>query len=143
MQNRLAFSFMAAAALVVTALSACGSPPSRAQLASTASVTINGKDVKTPVVRCFQQEWFRTIEIGDNVSGATIRLDERAESIIAESVRIQNLGGFTGMYAQHDGGKADLSLSGGAFTIKGSAEGSKADKPNEPATADFKITARC
>jgi ipoprotein LpqH len=142
-QNRLAFSLMAAAALVVTTLSACGSPQSPAQIASTASVSINGTDVKTPVVRCFQQEWFRTIEIGDNVSGATIRLDARTDSIIAESVRIQNLGGFTGMYAQHDGGKADIGISGGAFTIKGSAEGYKTDKPGEPATADFKITARC
>lgn len=140
MQNRLA---AAAAALVVTALSACGSPQSSGQIAGTASVTINGTDVKTPVVRCFQQEWFRTIQIGDNVSGATIRLDERAESIVTESVHIQNLAGFTGMYAQHDGGKADMNLSGGAFTIKGSAEGYKTDKPGEPTTADFKITARC
>ncbi len=143
MQNRLAFGFVAAAALVATALCACGSPPSPAQLGSTASVTINGTDVKTPVVRCFQQEWFRTIQIGDDLAGATIRLDERAESIITESVRIQNLAGFTGMYAQHDGGKADMNFSAGAFTIRGSAEGYKTDKPGEPVTADFKITAKC
>jgi lipoprotein LpqH len=142
-QNRLAFGLLAAAAFAVTALSACGSPQSPAQLASTASVTINGTDVKTSVVRCFQQEWFRTIQLGDDVSGATIRLDSRAESVVAESVRIQNLAGFTGMYAQHDGGNADMTLGGGAVTIKGSAEGYKTDRPGEPATAEFKITARC
>ena|SRR5258707_10169140 len=133
----------AIAALAVAALSACSSPQSPAQIASTGSVTINGTNVNTPIIRCSQLEWFRTIEIGGQQSGATAVIDQRAEPITAQSVRIYNLGGFTGMYSQHDGGKADASLNGDTFTIKGSAEGYKTDKPGEPATADFKITAKC
>jgi Mycobacterium 19 kDa lipoprotein antigen len=131
------------AALAVTALSGCSGTPSAAQIASTGSVNINGNDVKTPIIRCYQQDWFRTIELGDSVSGATIVLDGRTESLTAESVRIQNLGGFTGMYSRHDDAKADTILNGGAYTVKGTAEGHKADKSGEPASADFRITVRC
>ncbi len=52
-------------------------------------------------------------------------------------MHIQNLAGFTGMYSQHDGSKADMNLSGGAFTISGSAEGYKTDKPSEPDDSGF------
>jgi outer membrane lipoprotein SlyB len=133
-----------AVTLAAMSLSGCSSTNSLAQIASTASVAINGADVKAPVVKCYQQEWFRTIEIGDTVSGATVRLDERKESVSLESVRIQNLGGFTGMYS-HDNpdSKAEATLNNGALTVKGSAAGYRTDKPNEPANADFRITARC
>jgi hypothetical protein len=76
-------------------------------------------------------------------AGAKVVIDQRAEPLTAESVRIQNLGGFTGMYSAHDGGNADISLSGDEFTITGSANGHKADLPGEPATATFKIVANC
>ncbi|WP_442931923.1 lipoprotein LpqH [Mycobacterium sp. 050134] len=55
--------------------------------------------------------------------------------------RFQNLGGFTGMYSRHDGGNASMSLSGDKFTITGTANGHKSDKPAEPASATFKIIA--
>jgi hypothetical protein len=133
----------AAAALAVAALSACGSVQSPARIASTGSVTVNGTDVKMQTVRCSQQEWFRTIQIGGEATGARVVIDQRAAPVTALSVRIHNLGGFTGMYSQHDGGSANASLSGDTFTITGSAEGCKSDKPSEPATADFKIIASC
>ncbi len=38
---------------------------------------------------------------------------------------------------------ANMSLSGGKFTITGTANGYKVDKPGEPATATFKIVATC
>jgi lipoprotein LpqH len=96
-----------------------------------------------PLVRCVQLEWYRTIHIGGDVSGATVVIDERAEPLTAESVRIRNLGGFTGMYSRGDGGDADMSLSGDRFTITGTADGYKTDNPGEPATATFKIIATC
>jgi ipoprotein LpqH len=136
----------AAAALVVapiSVVSACGSTESPARLASTGSVTVNGNNVKMHSVRCSQLEWFRTIEIGGEVAGATVTIDQNVTPIVATSVRIQNLGGFTGMYSQHDGGSANATLSGDTFTVSGTAEGYKTDKAGEPATADFKITASC
>jgi hypothetical protein len=139
-QNRIIV--VAAAALVVASLAAC-TARSQTQLASTAQVTINGTDTGNHVVKCWQQEWYRTIAIGGDFAKATVAIDERQEPLTATSVRIQNLGGFTGMYAKNDGGDATMSFSGDKFTITGTANGFKVDKPNESASATFKIIATC
>ena len=140
MQNRIAAA--AAAVLAVAGLCAC-SPRPHTQISSRASVTVNGNDAKINVVRCSQLEWYRTIDIGGDFAGAKVVIDERAQPLSTMSVRIQNLGGFTGMYSKDDGGSADMSLSGDKFTITGTATGFKIDKPSEPASADFKIIATC
>jgi lipoprotein LpqH len=139
MRNRIA---VPVAALAVAVLGAC-TPLPQTPLSSTASVTVNGNDAKFNVVKCTQVQWYRTIYIGGDFAGATVVVDERAERATAESVHIQNLGGFTGMYSQGGGGDADMSLSGGKFTITGTANGYKVDKPSEPATATFKIIVAC
>ncbi|HTY32712.1 lipoprotein LpqH [Mycobacterium sp.] len=140
MRNRIVA--IAAAALAVAALGAC-SPKPRSPISSTASVTVNGNDANIHVVNCSQLEWYRTIDIGGDFAGAKVVIDQRAEPLTAESVRIQNLGGFTGMYSAHDGGNADMSLSGDRFTITGTANGYKTDNPGEAASATFKIIATC
>jgi hypothetical protein len=139
-QNRIAAASVAV--LAVAGLGAC-SPRHQTQISSTASVTVNGNDTKINTVNCTQLEWYRTIDIGGSFAGATVVIDQRAEPLSAESVRIQNLGGFTGMYSKHDGGDADMTLSGDKFTIIGTANGFKTDKPSEPASATFKIIATC
>ena len=140
MQNRIAAA--TAAVLAVAALGACSSRP-QSQISSTASVTVNGNDAKINVVKCSQLEWYRTIDIGGDVAGAKVVIDGRTQPLTTMSVRIQNLGGFTGMYSKGDGGDADMSLSGEKFTITGTANGFKTDKPGEPASAAFKIVATC
>ncbi|BAX94346.1 lipoprotein LpqH [Mycobacterium shigaense] len=139
MQNRI---IAAIAALVVAGLGACTAKP-QSQLASTAQVTINGTDTGNHVVKCWQQEWYRTIAIGGDFAKATVAIDERQEPLTTMSVRIQNLGGFTGMYSKNDGGDANMSFSGNKFTITGTANGFNTDKPNEAASATFKIIANC
>jgi ipoprotein LpqH len=132
-----------AATVAVAVLGAC-TPRPQTPLAGTASVTINGNAAKFNIVNCSQVEWYRTIRIGGDLSGVTVAVDERREPVTAESVRIQNLGGFTGTYSQGDGSDAaNISLSNGKFTITGTAHGYKVDKPGEPATATFKIVATC
>ncbi|WP_420715818.1 lipoprotein LpqH [Mycobacterium sp. 663a-19] len=131
-----------AVALSVAVLGAC-TPRTQTPAGGTASVTVNGNDAKFQIVKCTQVEWFRTIDIGGNFSGATVSVDERAEPVAVKSVHIRNLSGFTGMYSQGGEGDANSSLSGGKFTITGTANGYKADKPNEPATATFKIVVTC
>jgi len=138
MPNRIAAA--ATAALAIFVLGACGS---QTAISSTASVTVDGKDARMQAVKCSQIDWYRTIDIGGDFAGAKVVIDQRAEPLTAQSVRIQNLGGFTGMYSAHDGGNADISLSGARFTITGTANGYKADQPGEPATATFKIVANC
>jgi hypothetical protein len=139
MRDRIA---VAVAALATAALGAC-TPSPHTPLSGTASVTVNGNDAKFTAVKCTQVQWYRTIHIGSDSAGATVVVDGRAERAIAESVRIQNLGGFTGMYSQGGGGDAKMSLSGDKFTITGTADGYKADQPSEPTTATFKITVTC
>ena len=131
-----------AVALCVVVLGAC-TPRPRTPLGGTASVTVNSHEAKFQIVKCTQVEWYRTIDIGGNFAGVTVAVDERAEPVTAKSVHIRNLGGFTGMYSQGGEGDATTSLSSGKFTITGTAHGSKADNPNEPATATFKIIATC
>ncbi|OBF04253.1 hypothetical protein A5730_19820 [Mycobacterium sp. ACS4054] len=123
-------------------LGACSSrPPS--QIASTASVTIDGNDRNFHIVKCGQLEWTRTIDIGGDFSGAKVVIDESAQQPAATSVHIRNLGGFSGMYSRGGDGNADTSMSGGKYTISGTANGYKTDKPGEPASASFKITVTC
>jgi ipoprotein LpqH len=133
---------VAAAALCVALVGACTSQPPT-QLSSTASVTVNGNDRNFHVVKCGQLQWTRTIDIGADVAGAKLVIDEGARPPIAESVRIQNLGGFTGMYSRGGDGDADMSMTGDKFTVSGTANGFKTDKPGEPATATFKIVVSC
>lgn len=131
-----------AAVFAVAGLGACTSRPST-QVASTASVTVNGSDASFHVVKCGQFQWTRTIDIGGSFAGAKIVIDEGAQPASAQSVRIQNLGGFTGMYSRGGEGDADMSMSGDKFTISGTANVFKTDKPNEAASATLKIVVTC
>lgn len=140
MQNRIVAA--TAAVLAAVGLGAC-TAKAGTQLSSTAQVTINGTDTGSHVVKCWQQEWYRTIAIGGEYAHATVAVDQRAEPLTATSVHIQNLGGFTGMYAKNDGGDASMSFSGDKFTITGTANGFNVDKPNEATSATFKIIATC
>ena len=83
------------------------------------------------------------IDIGGDFAGAKVIIDEGGQPATTESVHIRNLGGFSGMYSRDDGGNADMSLTGDKFTITGTANGYQVDKPNEPATATFKIVVTC
>jgi hypothetical protein len=139
-QNRIVAA--TAAVLAVAGLTAC-TPKPQDPIAGSAIVTVNGDDAHMNNVNCSQRDWFQTINIGGAFARATIVVDQHALPVAALSVRIQNLGGFTGMYSKGDGGEADISLSGGKYTVTGVANGSKADKSNEPMSAKFKIIATC
>lgn len=132
----------AVAMLGAGALAACTSPP-QTPLASTASVTVNGVKATFDVVKCTQVQWYRTIHIGHKLSGATVVVDGRGAKAVAESARINNVGGFDGMYSQGAGDAADTRFDGSTYLITGVAAGSRTANPAEPATAEFKISAKC
>ncbi len=138
MPNRI----VVATALGVLLLAACTSRQPT-QLSSTASVSVDSAKEDFHVVKCTQMDWTRMVYIGSDFSGAKVTIDEHPERPTAESVHIQNLGGFTGMYSRGGDGNADTSVAGEKFTITGTANGYKTDKPGEPATATFKITVEC
>lgn len=132
----------ALAVLATSVLGACTSEP-RTAVVSTAAVTVNGIETKFNVVTCSQVQWYRTIRIGGRLAGATVVVDGRAARAVAESVRIQDVSGFTGMYSQGVGDAANTRFEGGTYLITGVAAGSPTAKPMEPTTADFKISAKC
>jgi Mycobacterium 19 kDa lipoprotein antigen len=149
-QNRIATATVTA--LLVAGVAACSSD--QANHPSQATVTINGNTVATKQrVVCAQQldalpgkpqQMYWAITIGDQqVSGAKAMLNDSGQTLVANSVHIQNLGGFTGMYSKDDGGEANASFASETFTISGTAEGFSTYQPNEPAKATFKIVATC
>ncbi|MBV8967238.1 MAG: lipoprotein LpqH [Mycobacteriaceae bacterium] len=144
---------VSAAVVAVAGLAACssGSQPNHP---SQASVTINGNTVASKQsVSCnqqinalpgAQQQWYWTIAVGDrDVPGVRAMLDGSGDKLTTESVHILNLGGFTGAYTKNDGGQASASFGSETFTITGTANGFNTDKPDQPATATFKIVATC
>ena len=138
MRNRV----VAAAAVLSVLVGACTSrPPS--QIASTASVTVNGNDRTFHVVKCGQREWTRTVDIGSDFAGAKLVIDESGQPATVESVHIQNLGGFSGMYSRGGDGDAGMNMTGDKFTVSGTANGYLTAKPGEPATATYKISVAC
>lgn len=144
MHNRIVAppAWIVVCVLAVAVLGAC-TPRQRTLISPTASVIVNGDATNVTVVKCDQLEWYRTIDIGGEFAGAKVVIDQRKEPVTAESVHIKNLGGFTGMYSQGDGGNADMTLSDDKYTITGTVQGFKTDKPSEPASAVFKIVATC
>jgi hypothetical protein len=147
------FVVVIAVAVAITGLAACSSRP-QANHPSQASVTINGNTVASKQrVTCTQlantlpgsaPQWYWTIAVGDReVSGVRAMLNGSEEKLTAESVRIVNLGGFTGSYSSDDGGEASASFGSETFTITGTADGFNTYKPDEPATATFTIVATC
>ncbi len=138
MQNR--FATAACAALTVACLAGCASP--KAANPPAAGVTINGSDaLQTQAVRCTQLQWTWRIDIGDAASGANVNVDTSKANPTATSVHINNVGGFSGIYSQ-DNGDADTRVSGETFTIAGTANGIQTET-NQPASAQYKIVARC
>jgi ipoprotein LpqH len=138
MPNRIAA--VGAASLAIVVLGACGS---QTAISSNASVTVDGKDARMQTVKCSQLEWYRTIDVGGDLARVTAVVDEHVQPLTTISVHIKNVGGFTGAYSQGGNGDANMSFSGGKYTISGTANGFMTDKPYEPASAPFKISATC
>ena len=64
-------------------------------------------------------------------------------ALIAKSVSIRDLGGFTGSFNEGLGGNATVSLDGATYTITGSADGFDTDNPSFRSTGTFTIKAAC
>ena len=91
-------------------------PPAKPQpgtlVAGTAQVTVNGQDTgTTEAVQCVPAGTLTTITTGDDASGVTAMVSNKDE-LVAESVSINNLGGFTGSYNAGLGGTAKVTMTG-------------------------------
>jgi len=143
---RIALTVAALAALGVVA--GCSSPPpAKPQpgtlVVGTAAVTVNDVDAgSTDAVACTAAGALTTITTGDAQSGVTALVSNKDE-LTAESVSINNLGGFTGSYNAGLGGEATVTMTGRTYAITGTAEGFATDKPSFRSNGTFTIKVAC
>ncbi len=65
------------------------------------------------------------------------------DELIAESVSINNVGGFTGSYNAGLGGTAKVTMTGRTYDITGTADGFNTDNPSFRANGTFAIKVSC
>jgi hypothetical protein len=142
------FLALAGAALLVGSTTACSSPaaaPARSGTipAGTADVTVNGQKLATSqAVDCTFIQSMTTITTGDSATGTTTVIDN-SDDLVAKSIDIRDLGGFTGSYWQNLGGDATVGMTGRTITITGTAEGFDAASPSTRIARPFSIVASC
>lgn len=135
-------------ATVTTTLSAVGCTTGYEALGThTARVLINGTEIgDRPPIRCEQVQWVWFIESLERTPGFTAQV-RTGDTIKAELVRIDNLGGFTGSAwnasVTAPAVETDAKFTTGTFTVTGTAMGFYHDDPAETATASFEIRTDC
>lgn len=149
MTNRSAGVF--AAALVAGGIAGCSSPRPPASLvapgtlpAGTAQVMINGKDAvgTTQEVSCLALGSLTIVTIGDRTSGVTAYVSNK-NRLVAQTVSIRDLGGFTGSFNAGLNGNADVSMIDKTYDITGTADGFTTARPEARLARPFAITVSC
>ncbi|CAJ1578800.1 lipoprotein LpqH [[Mycobacterium] wendilense] len=144
------YSYLVVAAVGATVLAGCSSgseeytPPPGELVSGTAEITINDNNLgEFDSVSCTPAGSQTTITTGDDTSGSTLVISN-AEGLIAESVSVRELGGFTGSYNRGLGDdEAEVTMSGNTYTVTGSADGFATDAPSFRTTGTFSIKVAC
>ena len=138
-----------AAAATALALAGCSSGPPEYQpapgtlVAGTAQVAVNGHDAgTTDAVQCNTTGTLTTITTGDETSGVTAMVSNN-DQLIAESVAIRDLGGFTGSYNAGFGDTAKITMIGRTYDITGTADGFDTDSPSFRKSGTFTVKVSC
>lgn len=106
-------------------------------------MTIDNKDIpQTHAVSCTSIESTTTIATGNAAAGVTA-LVSNENALTAQSVSIQDLGGFTGSYVEDLQGQAQVTMRGQTYTIHGIADGFETDNPSTRTTGTFTIKIAC
>jgi ipoprotein LpqH len=109
----------------------------------TAQVRIDGRALAVEHrVSCTAEQFWTTITIGPDSQGAQAVI-RNASGLIAGSVRIRNLAGFTGSYWNGLGHDARVTAHGSTYAVEGTVAGFRADDPSRSATSTFEIRAAC
>ena len=139
------FLWLAGAALQ---LAGCSSNPPEYQpgpgelVAGTAEIEVNGQQAETTSVQCDTTGPLTTITTGDQTSGVTVMVSNQDE-LTAESVSINDVGGFTGSYNAGLGDAAEVSMTGRTFHISGTADGFETANPSFRVPGTFAIKVSC
>jgi ipoprotein LpqH len=131
-----------AAVVLAGALSGCSLQSDALLQTHTMEVLINGQDTGQHVVRCQQVQWLWNIETLKKDPGVSAQV-QTGDTVVAKSVQINNLAGFTGSFWELTTGHAHASVDRRTFTIGGTAEGFYHDHPGARSTATFELTTDC
>ncbi|WP_133259084.1 lipoprotein LpqH [Mycolicibacterium sp. GF69] len=137
MNNR----FVLAAAAVLMIPTGCASGPALLEK-HLVHVSVDGDDAGAYLVECSQVGWLWNLDTPEETPGLMAQV-RTGDPVVARSVQINNLGGFTGSYWDETTGQAEASLIDGKFTITGTAVGFFHDDPGERTTASFEISTDC
>lgn len=106
-------------------------------------MTVNGQNIGTiEAVQCTPAGSLTTITTGDQASGITTLVSNK-EALTAESVDINNVGGFTGSYNAGLGGAAKVTMTGRTYDISGTADGFNTANPSFRTSGTFAIKVAC
>lgn len=97
---------------------------------------------ETSAVACMPMGSLTKITTGNAAAGVTALVSNKT-ALTAESVSINNLGGFTGTYLAGLAGNAAVTLQDQTYTIHGWAEGFDTENPGKSATGKFTIQVAC
>jgi hypothetical protein len=131
-------------ALLAVGLVATGCASGASALGTpTARITINGNEIaERPIVRCQQAEWVWLVETIPPQPGFTAQVRTGA-SVEPLSVRIDDLGGFTGGVTDATPGATKATVVDGSFMITGTADGFYDGDISNTGTATFEIQLDC
>ena len=135
---------MAAGASACSSIGSAKAPPPQGSLQpGTAQVTINDRALpESHAVKCTPIGSFTEVTTGGDAAG-TMTFVSSDKKLGATSVKISDLGGFTGSYDAGLQGIADVTLQGYTYTIRGRAEGFETANPSSKATGTFSIKVAC
>lgn len=106
-------------------------------------MSINGRALPVVnTVKCIPIRSLTTITAGDEAQGVTAQVSSDT-GLTAQTISINNMGGFTGRYASEIEGHADVSMAGRTYIFHGTADGFDAGKPSARTTKAFAIEISC
>ncbi|MBE1552179.1 hypothetical protein GGC64_006266 [Mycobacterium sp. OAS707] len=129
-------------AVLIAAGSGCSPHSTQLLQTHTIDVRINGQRTGDHLVKCQQVQWLWNIQTLKSDPGLTAQV-QTGKTVVAKSVQIDNVAGFTGDFWEGTTGNAQASVDRRTFTIRGTAEGYYHNNPNDRSTATFEITTDC
>ena len=141
------FFSAAVAVLVAAGAAACSSPaasPPPGEIPpGTARVAINDRALPAVnVVKCMPIRSLTTINAGTTEAGLTAQISNEA-GLVAKTISINDMGGFTGRYMSELEGKANVSMAGQTYIMRGTADGFDTANPSVRTTRTFAIEVSC
>ncbi|WP_328514705.1 lipoprotein LpqH [Mycolicibacterium palauense] len=140
---------VAVGAVLAAAATGCSSkpapqePPPGALVSGTAQITVNDTDLGPfKTVQCTPAGSLMMITTGNEASGSSAFVSN-ADGLVARTVSLTDLGGFTGSYNQDLQGTAEVSMTGNTYVITGTARGFDTAEPSFTTEADYTIKVGC